>query len=425
MENSYDDLNVGGPASQPKRRRRSSPPLQDATNNSNSSLQDDQAPPSLARAVSCDRGPATSTDTTSTHQPGPAGDGALLFLGRRGLLDDDPAVYRGPDRFPLLSDEILLEIFKWCSRHTLTKVARTCKRFQRVSTDECFWRRVDLAGKTLSDGLCGLVLSRGVMVLRAARAAFLSPVFGRHAEAVLAMEVKLQYLDLSNAVFSNVTDLELLLSRCRNLKKVSLEQVAVSDRVCHELCQNRELTTLNLCMATGLTQAGIGTLCRGSPQLQELNLAWTRLTPAALVTFVKHLPEGLRTLNLSGCKEALTDDPASELIRKSRHLKELDLSDNTALTDSLLDLFPKALPRLECLSLSRCYNIHPTCYVVTLSMESLRYLNVFGLLKEPAVDILRRELGKRITVNHHKFSSIARPTVGIKRTSIWNMRVRE
>ena len=73
---------------------------------------------------------------------------------------------------------------------------------------------------------------------------------------------------------------------------------------------------------------------------------------------------------------------------------------------------------------------------------TLLYLNVFGLLREPAMEELKERLqgGKLssivnyikytycflgIEINKFMFTSVARPTVGIKRTSIWNLRVRD
>ena len=53
-----------------------------------------------------------------------------------------------------------------------------------------------------------------------------------------------------------------------------------------------------------------------------------------------------------------------------------------------------------------------------------RYLNIFGSLQDSALNELKRFL-PNVEVNKFLFSSVARPTVGIKRTSIWNLRVRD
>lgn len=51
-------------------------------------------------------------------------------------------------------------------------------------------------------------------------------------------------------------------------------------------------------------------------------------------------------------------------------------------------------------------------------------VDVFGLLKDSADKQLREILGN-IEINKYPFSSIARPTTGTRRTSLWGLRVRD
>lgn len=44
-----------------------------------------------------------------------------------------------------------------------------------------------------------------------------------------------------------------LLQHCRQLRKLSLEHLAVDTRICVQIASNRELEVLNLTMASGLT----------------------------------------------------------------------------------------------------------------------------------------------------------------------------
>lgn len=57
-------------------------------------------------------------------------------------------------------------------------------------------------------------------------------------------------------------------------------------------------------------------------------------------------------------------------------------------------------------------------------LKSLQNLNIFGLFHDKQIESLKGTL-PNIDINKHKFSTIARPTVGIRRTSIWGLRVRD
>ena len=104
-------------------------------------------------------------------------------------------------------------------------------------------------------------------------------------------------------------------------------------------------------------------------------------------------------------------------------LKELDVSDSRRLTSNIIKSIVNHSEQIENLSMSRCFGIAPATYLKLERCPNLKYLNVFGVMKDGALDELRSYLGS-IDINKFYFSSIARPTVGIKRTSIWNQRTR-
>lgn len=59
-------------------------------------------------------------------------------------------------------------------------------------------------------------------------------------------------------------------------------------------------------------------------------------------------------------------------------------------------------------------------------MKSLAYLDVHGIyLNSDEFDIINEGLGPGVSKNKFIFSSIARPTVGMKKSKIWNMKVRD
>ena len=104
-----------------------------------------------------------------------SGDHPLKF--KRGLTFASPVYPSGPNHFDKLSDEIIIQIFKWLPKHILSKLGIVSKRFNRLSFDDSFWRRLDLGTKTVPPGVPGLVMARGCVIFRAARATLTSPVF--------------------------------------------------------------------------------------------------------------------------------------------------------------------------------------------------------------------------------------------------------
>ncbi len=117
--------------------------------------------------------------------------------------DDSPPAGKNP--FDGVSDEILLHVFRWLSRHVLSRAAQSCRRFRRIAADELFWRKMDLGSKcVVPSGVVGLVAARGAQVIRAPRVSLASPVMrgllplASSAEAA-AKGFKLSVVDLSGA----------------------------------------------------------------------------------------------------------------------------------------------------------------------------------------------------------------------------------
>lgn len=52
------------------------------------------------------------------------------------------------------------------------------------------------------------------------------------------------------------------------------------------------------------------------------------------------------------------------------------------------------------------------------------YLDIFGMLTDAALEMLEKTFPK-IGINKFVHSSVARPTVGTRRTSIWGLRTRD
>ena len=58
------------------------------------------------------------------------------------------------------------------------------------------------------------------------------------------------------------------------------------------------------------------------------------------------------------------------------------------------------------------------------SLPRIAAIDVFGMLREGALNELMDSM-PNIDINNFPFSNIARPTTGIRRTSIWGIKVRE
>ena len=289
-----------------------------------------------------------------------------------------------------------------------------CKRWCRLSTDESLWKRQDLGLATVPPGVVGQVLSRGCGVLRLARATvqpdiFTSSTSGLPTFPTTTMESsRLQYLDLSMANLS-IECTEALLSSCTALKNLAMEMCSVTDTTCTAISHNTSLAVLHLGQVEGLNTLGISRILSSCTQLVELNLGWTGLSSQAVQAVVRLFPQSLRRLCLSGNRDTLLDEHVEILLDSCPYLRELDVSgnpseqkfpsfillfcsDSTKLTAVSLNMMVERLGYLESLSTSRCYGISPSSYLILSSCPTLLYLNVFGLLRDPAMVELRQRL---------------------------------
>ncbi|XP_047356452.1 S-phase kinase-associated protein 2-like isoform X1 [Vespa velutina] len=330
--------------------------------------------------------------------------------------------HEGEDEFNKLSDEMILMIFRWLPKRCLVRCMLVCKRWCQIARDEALWSRLDLGSKVLNEGTLEHILPRGVQILRLAQAEIADPIFKDSTEVLNSNYVcKLQYLDLSMAVIS-ADGLANLLSKCKYLKKLSLESCILNMACCNAISLNIDMTVLNLSMCEGLDLECVTDLIK-LRSLTALNVAWCSLDAESVSLLCKSLPPSLTRLNISGCRKTMTDDNIKDLVKSCPEIVELDLSDCTLLT---MNTVPNLLnfSKLEHLSLSRCYSIPPSTYIRLAYMPCLMYLDVFGLMSEPMLKSVQSNCGET-EINKFLYSSVARPTVGVRRTSIWGLRVRD
>ncbi|XP_043463038.1 S-phase kinase-associated protein 2 [Leptopilina heterotoma] len=328
----------------------------------------------------------------------------------------------GEDKFNKLSDEMILMILKWLPKQCLVRSMLVCKRWCQIARDEALWTRLDLGSKVLSDGNLGHIIPRGVQILRLAQAEIASPVFHLNSEAsAIHYTSKLQYLDLSMSVIAP-WDLAILISKCKYLKKLSLEKCVLDGSCCAAIGDNVNLEVLNLTMCEGMDVECIRNLMK-LKRLTALNLSWCCLDNECMTLVCKSLPPTVTRLNIAGCRKTLLDDNVKDLQKNCPDLVELDLSDCTLLTINTVHSLLK-FTHLEHLSLSRCYSIPTSMYIRLAYMPSLMYLDLFGLMTEPMLQSFQANCDET-EINKFLYSSVARPTVGVRRTSIWGLRVRD
>ncbi|EDV92620.1 GH18735 [Drosophila grimshawi] len=327
----------------------------------------------------------------------------------------------GINYFDKLSDEILLGIFKWLPKKTLLRIATVCRRFHYCARDETLWTRLDLGLRTLRPLALEQVVRRGVPVLRLAQTDIQDPAFTCEPSSI-DFQSRLQYLDLSLASIS-LSSLHTLLAHCRQLKKLSLEHADVNDEICFEISKNKALETLNLSMVGGLQAGSVRQMMESLKKLISLNISWTDLSADAVTALVTHIPSNVIRLNVAGCRRVLSDAHVVTLQKRCPQLLELDLSDCNSLTPTALAAIMK-FNSLEYLSVSRCYLIPAAKFIELKNMTSLTYLDIFGMLSDAAMEVLEKQMPK-ISINKFIHSSVGRPTVGTRRTSIWGMRTRD
>lgn len=133
------------------------------------------------------------------------------------------------------------------------------------------------------------------------------PVFEpRFLETETNFESKLQYLDLSMITITKPS-LKMLLSRCRQLKKLSLEHVTLNDDICNDIAKNTQLEALNLAMCSGLEAWSVRKIMESLKQLNSLNISWTNLSVDAVTSLVTNVTPNLMRLNVAGCRKTMFD----------------------------------------------------------------------------------------------------------------------
>jgi len=103
------------------------------------------------------------------------------------------------------------------------------------------------------------------------------------------------------------SSLRTLLSHCRQLKKISLENIELDDSICTEIARNKALEAVNLTMASGLTTNSVRLMMQSLTNLSSLNISWTDLSADAVTALVTNISPNVIRLNIAGCRRVLFD----------------------------------------------------------------------------------------------------------------------
>ncbi|XP_022087876.1 S-phase kinase-associated protein 2-like [Acanthaster planci] len=349
------------------------------------------------------------------------------------------------DPFCRLSDEIMLGIFWWLPMTTLARCARVCRRWYHLVFDDSLWRRIDISNKTFASGILGQILQRGTVAAKISRCSIHGPVFDAvltespakitrsaskasklskcHVESALRQSLHLKYIDLT-ATDARPEQLVEILDRCpgNQIKKLSLESCRVSDEVMKSIAKHgRSLKELNLCMCSGLKEAGLRAVLRNCTKLQSLNLGWANLSRKEIDVFMEYVPKSLEKLNLSGYRQTLRTVDVVLLTCRCPDMKELDLSDAAVIDFAAIESITESMTQLQHIALSRCYSLPRLSFVQLGMLKHLRALDVFGLVQESGMLESMQELLPGVKINSYPFSAIARPTTTNKHNIIWEI----
>ncbi|KFQ61150.1 S-phase kinase-associated protein 2, partial [Pelecanus crispus] len=315
-----------------------------------------------------------------------------------------------------LPDELLLAIFSYLPLHDLLKTSLVCKRWHCLSFDDSLWQSLDLTGRNLLPGVIGQLLPAGVTIFRCPRSCIGNPLFKT------SKPLRVQYMDLSNCTVS-VADLQSILCLCDKLQNLSLEGLVLSDDIMESIAQNPSLLRLNLSGCSGFSAEALELMLSYCSALEELNLSWCDFTATHVKAAVNNLTSKVSQLNLSGYRQNLQMPDVKTLVERCPRLVHLDLSDSVMLKSECFQYF-RQLPFLQHLCLSRCYQISPAALVELGEIPTLKTLQVFGIVTDSSLQVLREALPE-VKINCSYFTSIARPTIGSKKNhEIWGIKCR-
>jgi len=326
---------------------------------------------------------------------------------KKKLFEQSP---KRRDDFTLtLPCEVLTKIFSFCSTKTKVKCTRVCWRWNEIiTTSHSLWKQTSLARTRISaNSLHNLISGHNIQVLCLNN----TTVYKKKTSCMLESSSAypgLHSLDMTNCLIS-AHKITQILSKCSNLKNVSLEGLPVTPNSLRFLSKCTNLLQLNLSLCTEMSPQGVARVLRNNNKLQQLNLSWSNLALFSPTEIIENLPASLTMLNMAGFRDTLTDDHVIKLVAVCRKLLHFDCSDSNLITAESLHCICGGLSLLRRIDVNRCYSVAPNSYLDLGKMASLRLLNVFGILDDRSISMLQSAL-PRISVCLYPFTSISRPS---------------
>lgn len=319
--------------------------------------------------------------------------------------------------FEHLSDELVINIFRYLEQSDLGQCSLVCRSWRRLALDESLWRIMKVSGKLLDPEILFRAIDRNPrnLIIQNCDLEDFDPLV-EHVKSTQKRQrrsmLRVQKLNLACTRVSDGTISKLL----RLMPKLMVLEFGgntdLTDDTAMTIAENcPNLRSLSLRMVAGITNVGIEAIVRSCPKLRVLSLGWIcdghqngHVFVDSMIASLATHAQNLIHLDLSGCREFMKDAHTEVLLQSCTKLKTIDLSDSYELTDSTVESIIRYLPFVENVSLSRCHRVTVPAMQNLAQKPGIKQINLFGCYQN--VDLQLKELRPDLQVNAGVLSSI-------------------